>query len=262
VPAGGALVPELLARANRAAGNEWGAAAIEHSGPIVVQAGGVLAEHGLPSRQRSGIEVSVDGACVRLAPGEKLEISAPRARVGYLAVRGGFDVPPVLGGRGTLLVAGFGGHEGRPLRAGDELPVGGAAGARDRVPPLAIGETLRVIPGPDEPGAWTALLSATFRISARSDRVGTRLEGEKLPREGADSGLSLPAVRGAIQLPSSGLPVILGPDHPTTGGYPVIAVVIRADHGVLGAMRPGDPVRFAAVSLEEARAAWAQRPYR
>lgn len=269
VPAGGALVPELLARANRAAGNAWDAAAIEFMGPIAVRAlaprlepaeGEAPPRRRLPERLQAGVEISVNGACVRLAPGEVLEVPAPAARAGYLAVRGGLDVPLVLGGRGTLLVAGLGGHEGRLLRAGDLLPVGGAVTGRARLPDLAPRPALRVIPGPDldraGPGALPALLAGTFRVSPHSDRVGMRLEGPALPRDGGDEGLSIPMVRGAIQLPASGVPVILGPDHPTTGGYPVIAVVIRADHGRLGSLRPGDAVRFEATLVEEARAAW------
>src|SRR5690606_35743995 len=124
-----------------------------------------------------------------------------------------------------------------------------------KVAPLPEGGALRVLPGPDAPEAQAALLEGTFRVSARSDRVGTRLEGRVLPRHGADGGVSMPMVRGAIQLPASGGPVWLGTDQPTTGRYPVVAVMIRADHGRIGALRPGDAASYVAASLLVARIA-------
>jgi allophanate hydrolase subunit 2 len=81
-----------------------------------------------------------------------------------------------------------------------------------------------------------------------------RLRGPALARLDDDRGASVPMVRGAIEVPASGEPIVLGPDHPTTGGYPVLAVVIRADQGALAARRPGAAVRFEAVTLEQARA--------
>jgi allophanate hydrolase subunit 2 len=109
--------------------------------------------------------------------------------------------------------------------------------------------------------AEEVLLGSTFTVSPASDRVGMRLRGPPLPQADEGSGLSGPMVRGALQVPSSGEAIILGPDHPTTGGYPVLAVVIRADWGLLAARRPGASVRFRAVSVEQAREAWRQRPW-
>jgi allophanate hydrolase subunit 2 len=116
----------------------------------------------------------------------------------------------------------------------------------------------RVIPGPDrfEPHVLSALLDGHFTVAPASDRVGMRLRGPRPLHTDEAIGVSRPMVRGAIQVPPSGEPIVLGPDHPTTGGYPVIATVIRADWGRLASRRPGATVRFRAVGQDAAREAW------
>jgi allophanate hydrolase subunit 2 len=101
-----------------------------------------------------------------------------------------------------------------------------------------------VIAGPDAfaPDALAALTSAPYRISPDSDRVGTRLVGPTIPQSPGEA--SRPMVRGAIEIPRDGAPIVLGPEHPTTGGYPVLAVVASADLGRLFAVRLGGVVRF------------------
>jgi biotin-dependent carboxylase-like uncharacterized protein len=237
VPPGGALVPELLARANAAAHNAPGTAAIESFGTLMLEA------------QADVLVASDDGAARTLAAGASLTVASEGARVRYVAVRGGIDLPELLGGRGTLLVASLGGHEGRALRRGDVLRAGDSPAliaAMPAAPDLAA--SVRVVPGPDgdrfPDEALELLLSSSFVVDARSDRVGIRLAGASLPRLGGDSGPSSPMVRGAIQVPPSGMPVVLGPDHPTTGGYPVLATVIARDFGSLAARPPGGRVRF------------------
>lgn len=237
IPPGGALVPELLARANAAVDNLPGEAAIETFGTIAIVARGRL------------LVGSDDGATASLGDGESWRLNCEGARVRYLALRGGLDVPTVLGGRGTLLVAGLGGHEGRGLRAGDVLATGGALRHPAPLPPAPDRQSpIAVLAGPDGlPGdALEQLLSGVFRIDARSDRVGTRLDGPRLLRPLGDSGLSRPMVRGAIQLPADGMPIVLGPDHPVTGGYPVIATVLRRDQGRLAALPIGHSLRLVA----------------
>ncbi|MDP9150260.1 MAG: biotin-dependent carboxyltransferase family protein [Myxococcota bacterium] len=240
VPPGGPLVPELFARANAAARNAQDQAAIELMGRMTLEA-----------RRRTVIATDA-GDAWSLDEGETCTLAGEGARVRYIAVRGGFDVPVVLGGRGTLLVAGLGGHEGRPLRRGDILRAGDspmAAARRDLPPPPDREAPLRIVPGPDtdrfEARDLVVLLSSTFVVDARSDRVGIRLTGaSRLTRPSADVGGSSPMVRGAIQVPPSGELIVLGPDHPTTGGYPVVATVARACLGSLGARPLGAAVRF------------------
>ena len=240
IPSGGALVPALLARANRAAGNAPGTAGLEIVGSVRVRA---LAGH---------VMASDDGDARSLSGDETFDVSCGAARVRYLAVRGGVDVPLVLGSRSTLLTAALGGHLGRALRKGDTLPVGAPSEASPRpkipdVPDLA--GPVRIVPGPDfeafAAGALELLLRSAYAISPRSDRVGVRLEGPPLARAGDDAGGSAPMVRGAIQVPAAGEAIVLGPDGPTRGGYPVIATVVGADLGAVMARPGGCVLRFA-----------------
>lgn len=250
VPPGGALVPEGLAVANRAVGNAWSAAALECYGKLELRLHGRSAW------------VSVEGQVFRVEEGERMEVPAPtQAQVSYVAVEGGLAVPEVLGGRGTLPVARLGGLEGRLLKRGDVLPLGAGGGVRvEGSAALAVDSEVRVVLGPDlerfGPGVQEVLLGSTFTVSPASDRVGMRLRGPTLPQVDTGAGLSGPMVRGALQVPSSGEAIVLGPDHPTIGGYPVVAVVIRADWGLLAARRPGTAVRFRAVGVAEAREIW------
>jgi allophanate hydrolase subunit 2 len=129
---------------------------------------------------------------------------------------------------------------------------GSALATATRAPPAPdVLAPLRVVPGPDldRVGAdvFERLVSSPFTVDPRSDRVGVRLAGPPLGRPVADAGVSAPMVRGAIQLPPDGVPIVLGPDHPTTGGYPVIGTVVRADQGRIAALRVGAHVRLVAV---------------
>ncbi len=248
VPPGGALCPERLAQANRAVKNAWDAPALEVWGHLRLRL------EGAPPRL-----LWDGGQPVTAVPGAELPCGAsPMHGVRYVAVEGGFEVPDVLGGRGTLAVAKLGGHEGRPLRRGDVLE-GGDAAAQPSVhlPELDTGGPIRFIPASDAaaPAALEALAARRFRISASSDRVGTRLGGAPLPTQ-PDRRPSSPMVRGAIQLPPGGEPIVLGPDHPTTGGYPLLGVVIRADLGRLGALAPGAEVTLAPVTRLQAEHLW------
>ena len=183
--------------------------------------------------------LEVHGRLVADLDGETLEtISAP-LRVGYLAVPGGLVVPrhqamPLFS---------------RPARRGDRFEVGPARGAPIAAPDWAPGAEIRVVLGPDAP--VPALLETTFVISALGDRTGVRLAG-RLPSPPPPSGISAPMVCGAIQLPPSGEPIVLGPDHPTTGGYPVIATIISEDRGRFFARPPGAEIRFQAALRQTA----------
>ena len=183
--------------------------------------------------------------------GQVVSLGVPRSGLrSYLGVRGGIAVAPILGSRSYDTLSSIGPP---PLRPGDALPVGEPAGdfpELEQAPVAAISEglvALRVMRGPRDD--WCAdpdaLVRSTWLVSERSDRVGVRLSGaalqhrwpaRQLPSEGA--------IRGAIQVPPNGQPVILGTDHPVTGGYPVIGVVIDDDVDTLAQLRPGQPVRL------------------
>jgi len=242
--------------AGRLVGNDPAAAVVEvTAGGLRVRAGRtvLVAVTGAPA------PVTVDGrpapfaAPLTLRPGQELALGVPPVGLrSYLAVRGGVDVPPVLGSRSTDTLSGLG---PAPLRAGDELPVGGLAGAEPfvDVAPVRAPSTepvLRVLPGPRRdwlaPAAWTALTTGSWEASADSDRVGLRLVGPRLERARDDELPSEGLVPGAVQVPPDGAPVLFLADHPVTGGYPVLAVVATADLPAAAQLRPGDRVRFRA----------------
>lgn len=183
----------------------------------------------------------------------------------YLAISGGILVPTVLGSAATDLRAGFGGHQGRPLRAGDRLPLGvatnPAAWAGRHIPPTSSSHGVRVLPGPHlhrfAPDAMQQLHHTAWRVSGQADRMGYRLDGPPLPRAGPADVASLGLPVGAIQVPGDGRPIVLLADHQPTGGYTVLANAIRADLPLLAQLLPGDEVRFTPTTLEQARAAFA-----
>ena len=261
VPPGGALVPELLVAANRRVRNSDDAPAIEVLGRLVVRATRdieVATDRDGPRILRGGEsggdERGESGGDQR---GDELVVESEPRRVSYLAVRGGFDVPRMLDGRGTLLCAGL----GKALARGDVLQVGDEIERRSPDPePFVDSEYVTVIAGPDfdafAPDALDQLERATFRISPTTNRVGTRLElapRENASRESAASAVtrvaayrerSRPMVLGALEVPGDGIPIVLGPEHPTTGGYPILAVIASAELGRFFAIRLGGTVRF------------------
>ncbi|HSO31561.1 MAG TPA: carboxyltransferase domain-containing protein [Labilithrix sp.] len=242
VPHGGPLIRGAMARANAAAGNARGACAVELYGAIDVVARG------------GRITVADDGGARTLEDGECLTARPPAGRrAGYLAVQGGLDVPLVLGSRCTLLSAQLGGLAGRTLRRGASLVVAEEteephALGGDAPPAPAPSSVIALLAGPDaDPVALRALLRTPFAIAAASDRTGTRLDGPPLPASvhSARDRRSGPMVRGAVELTPAG-PIVLGPDHPTTGGYPVVAVVREEATDAFFGAPIGAPIRFAA----------------
>ena len=177
-----------------------------------------------------------------------------------LAVRGGFDVPATLGSRSTHLVSRMGPFGGRCLRAGDVLPVADAVTGRAiSGHPLEIpngGARLRVVPAVHRErftdDAWGLLVRARFTINPQSNRMGYRLDGPALTHAGAADILSEAMPYGAIQVPSSGQPILLLAERATTGGYATIANVITADLPIAGQLAPGDWIEFDVVTREDA----------
>ena len=252
--AGAADVPALRL-ANRLLGNPESAAAIEvtFGGLEVVARGGMtVTVSGAPctvtvdGRQRGpyGVVWVPDGATLRLEP----PTSGLRS---YLAARGGIEVPPVLGSRSTDVLSGVGPP---PLAAGDRLPVGRATTTYPCVdvvpvqPPEGGDVTLRVVDGPR--ADWftdagrSALVSGPYEVTADSNRVGMRLSGPVLERARDDELPTEGMVCGSLQVPPSGQPTLFLADHPVTGGYPVIAVVVTADVPLAAQVRPGQRILF------------------
>ncbi len=236
VPPGGALVPELLVAANRAVGNPDDAAGIEVLGRLDVRA-------------ESNIVISIDGDSRVLHAGEELSVTSGAQRCAYLAMRGGIDAPIVLGGRGTLLCADL----GRPLRTDDVLRAATGGHQTSSGPLLEVAPgPIEIIPGPDfdafDRAVIDVLVRAPYRVMPTSDRVGTRLTGAVLPRVARYRERSRPMVIGAIEVPADGQPIVLGPEHPTTGGYPVVGVIRSAHLGRFALIPLGGIVQF---GLEE-----------
>ncbi|HEU0031918.1 MAG TPA: hypothetical protein VFQ53_14900 [Kofleriaceae bacterium] len=232
---GGALVPVLALAANRTVRNPDDAATLEVQGQLVVRA-------------EREVELAVDARRHVLQFGDELVIASEPRRVTYLALRGGVAAPVILGSRSVQLSAGL----GAPLRTGDRIETADLPERRDvESPPLTSldGDVVRVLPGPDR-GAFSddalaVLCAAPYKLLPTSDRVGTRLAGGVLARAPAASiDRSRPMVRGAIEVPGDGQPIVLGPEHPTTGGYPVIGVIAHADLDRFFALRLGGSVRF------------------
>lgn len=270
VSQGGALDQVGLALANRLVGNGPTEAAFEFT-----------ATGGVYECAAESCRVAVAGHClplavndsplspyagVRLRRGDRLTVGSLRAGVrGYIAVEGGFDVPPVLGSRATHTRSGIGGIAGRPLRAGDELPLvrDAAPGGPGLMLPTAawpaFGEVARIVFGPQDDHFDAAvrarLVTEPYRISSRSDRMACRLDGPALDHAGDFNIVSDGVADGSIQVSGGGAPILLLADRQTTGGYPKIATVCPPDRRLVAQRAPGESLRFDAVTVEQAEAA-------
>jgi biotin-dependent carboxylase-like uncharacterized protein len=246
----GACDRTAAALANRLVGNDPDAAVLE------------VTLGGLALRADADVLVATTGArCPgspahnaphRLAAGGELRLGPPITGLRtYLAVRGGIAVEPVLGSRATDLLSGLGPPA---LTAGDVLPVGDATGDLPGVDLAPVADppgdevTVRVLPGPR--ADWfaedaDAVLTGTgWTVTGESNRIGLRLDGPPLERVRTGELASEGMVRGAVQVPPSGLPVLFLADAPVTGGYPVVGYVHDADVDRCGQLRPGQTVRF------------------
>ena len=215
---------------------------------------------------------------VRLAQGSELAFGeARRGCRAYLAVHAGISVPKRMGSRATDLKGHFGGHQGRQLRPGDILYRGAgmdplpelvlapgqafAALLREAVAPSGLDLTqpalLRLIPGAHfqllERGAQAALLKQSFTVSPKSNRQGLRLSGPPLTLAHSVELLSEGVAFGTLQLPPDGQPILLMADRQSTGGYPRLGEVYTVDLPRAAQLKPGEDLRFAMGSLEEAR---------
>ncbi|MBA2740264.1 MAG: biotin-dependent carboxyltransferase family protein [Nocardioidaceae bacterium] len=236
--------------ANRLVGNAVGAAVLE------------VTLGGLRLRANDDVLVVTTGArCAGTSPhnapgvlraGDELRLGTPASGLRtYVAVRGGLAVEPVLGSRSTDVLAGLGPDivsDGDRLSIGaPELPLPGVD-----VAPVADPEagdvSVRVVAGPRRDWftdqAWAALVSQPYAVSSDSNRVGLRLDGDPLERTRTEELPSEGMVRGALQIPPSGTPVLFLADHPVTGGYPVLAYVVDDDVDRCAQLRPGQLLRL------------------
>ena len=236
-----------LRLANRLVGNPEGAAALE------------LTYGGLRIRFAAAATIALTGApCpgapmngpVHVGAGQEIAIGMPGEGLRtYLAVRGGIDVPEVLGSRSTDLLSGIGPPV---LEKGMRLPIGGRVDGFpnvDHAPPRPLGPAvLTVLPGPREDwfvaDALNTLTESAYVVTKDVNRVGARLDGPELKRAVPEELPSEGVVCGALQVPPNGQPILFLADHPVTGGYPVIAVVVDADLDRAAQLRAGDAVRF------------------
>lgn len=270
IPQSGALDPLALQQANLLVGNPPGAAVLEIGvGPMTLlfQRSCNVALTGVdfcatlspPSAPEHRV---FPGQAVAVASGARLTLERPAipgARA-YLAISGGIEVPIVLGSRSTDLNAGFGGHQGRALRAGDSLASGHPSPASQRpsggIRSLVPRPLLRALPGPDyalfSQHAQQQFWTQAWRISHQSNRMGLRLDGEPMRLGRAINLLSSGVLPGDVQVPPEGLPIVLANDAQTIGGYPRIANVIQADRWQLAQLPAQTAIYFQAVTLEVA----------
>ncbi|WP_245645157.1 biotin-dependent carboxyltransferase family protein [Pseudonocardia acaciae] len=255
----GAADRPALRLANRLVGNPERHAAVEITfGGLAVRFGraALVAVAGAPCPlrvRRAGTERAAGMyAPIYVHAGDEVHVGpAGLGMRSYLAVRGGIDVPPVLGSRATDTLAGLG---PAPLEVGSLLPIGDRALDYPRVdvapqPAYPDRPVLRVVPGPREHwfarGALAALYdSGGYEVTAESNRIGMRLSGPRLCRRDSRELPPEATVTGALQVPPAGQPILFLADHPVTGGYPVIAVVHPDDLPMAAQARPGRRVRF------------------
>jgi biotin-dependent carboxylase-like uncharacterized protein len=254
----GAADRRALRLANRLLGNSEGSPAVEVLlGGFAVRADGAMTVcvTGAPTPLAVDGRPAALGSPIDLRDRQLLTLGPPPTGLRtYIAVRGGLDEPLVLGSASTDATTGVG---PAALEPGRWLLVAATDGGRPAAVDVAASAAppvtdvvLRVVMGPRDDwfaaGAVDTLTSVSWAVTAEADRVGVRLAGPRLERgDEATSELpSEPIVRGAVQVPHSGQPLVFLADHPTTGGYPVMAVVLDEDTDVLAQLRPGERVRF------------------
>ncbi len=281
VPASGAMDAFACRAANALLGNAPDAACVEITG------GGAMFEFdrdAVFALTGADFDPTLNGravptwAAVYAPKGAQLALAGRRVAWGaraYLALPGGVDVPPVLGSRSTYVPGGFGGLGGRALRAGDALFATQPLAAFDTLrhagriwpaeakPAYQTSPTVRVMVGPHAalfaPAALSQLVAQPLRITSTSNRMGYRFEGCPPLRYAKPLSLaSLGVCAGVIQVPPDGSPILLTADAQTTGGYPVIGVVIQADLPLVGQCLPGDRLQFVVCDAVEAIAALRQ----
>lgn len=271
VSVSGVMDPRAAAIGNILVGNPQGEAVLECTlmGPqLKFETDEVIAITG------GDLSPTVDGqpvptyAALAVKAGQTLRFGAPKAGCrAYIAFAGGLDIPLVMGSRSTYMKAAIGGFEGRKLQKGDALglraPVAGYANLHQRaIAPEFVPRpvyTLRVVLGPQDdaftPEGVATFLGSEYTVTNEFDRMGCRMDGPAIQHKNGGDIISDGIAFGAIQVPGSGKPILMGADRQTTGGYTKIATVISADFRLLAQLKAGDKVRFEAVSVQAAQQA-------
>ena len=269
VPVSGAMDTYALTAANLLVGNKPNDACLEITliGPeLLFLSEAQIALTGAAFFPTVNREMIACWQTLQIHKGEALSVGSPQNGCrAYLAVRGGINVPVVLGSRSTYVRGDFGGFQGRQLRTGDVLeayesaaPLTSGFSMPTEAVPEYTGELLvEVVLGPQtdcftERGLET-FLSGVYEVTTESDRMGYRLEGAEVEGKGSMDIVSDAIPVGAIQVPRNGKPIILMRDAQTTGGYPKIAVITTPGVSRLGQAKPRDRIRFSKVSPSKAR---------
>jgi urea carboxylase len=281
VPPSGPMDDLAFRLANQLVGNSGAAAGLELtvSGPTLkFNAPTVIALCGAHMKAELNGQPVPYWAAVRVPAGGVLKVRSIQGagQRAYLAVRGGFDVPEYMGSRATFTLGQFGGHAGRALRAGDTLRLHESVDLEPIAPPLPTALipdyshswTIAVMYGPHgapdffTPEDIATLFATEWEVHYNSSRTGVRLIGPKpqwARTDGGEAGLHPSNIHdnayaiGAIDF-TGDMPVILGPDGPSLGGFVCPATIVSAELWKVGQLRPGDKVRFRSVSVQEAAA--------
>lgn len=285
---GGALDTFAARVANTIIGNEENDAVLEiaQTGPDVqFTEDTVIAWTGGDFAATIGAEPLPRDRAVRVAAGEMVSFGVARNGLrAWLAVAGGIDVPLVMGSRTTYRRANLGGHEGRPLRAGDKLKTfappetgrallrslqaGGRRATMWTVRPETMGKpapagTVRAVPGPEwewfTDAAQRDFFAANWTATREADRMGVRLQGPALTLVKPREMISAAVNTGVVQVPSAGQPIVLLPSRQSVGGYPRLAAVAGVDIGRFAQLRPGETVRFEKIKVSTAQELWLLR---
>lgn len=284
VVVGGALDRFAARVANAIVGNDDHAAVLEMAqlGPeLRFERDTLIAWTGAEFDARIGSDALPPDRAVRVRAGETVFFGAARSGLrAWLAVAGGFDVPLVLGSRTTYRRGGFGGFEGRPLRAGDTLQSGDfSAWARSyqrnaprvsawSVRPHTLGKpptagAVRAMRGPEwewfGAEAQREFVTTEWTVTKDADRMGVRLAGPALPQRTAREMISEGVADGVVQVPAGGTPIVLLASRQTVGGYPRIAVVATVDLGRVAQLAPGRTIRFEEITVAEAHGLYLAR---
>ncbi|MCI6771192.1 MAG: biotin-dependent carboxyltransferase family protein [Oscillospiraceae bacterium] len=264
---GGCMDARSMKIANILVGNEMGEGVLEMTmmgGTFSFDGTSVIAVTGADMKPTLNGEECPMYKAIEVKKGDVLALSrADSGMRAYLAVAGGFDLPLVMGSMSTNLKCKLGGFQGRKLQRGDEIPL------RQSVNIAFVGKrkyknevkytksiTLRAVLGPQddyftEKGIET-FFEKTYTVTDKSDRMGIRLDGEKIESKNGVDIISDGVTTGSVQIPASGTPIIMMADRQTTGGYAKIATVLSSDLHLIAQAKPGTVIRFQKVTAEEA----------